>query len=97
MDTTIVGFPPDGRGRVGTFVVTAPGCGADGGAGRQVGADGIIEAGRAPIGTDEAVGTNIGIGANRGLTSKTRHVGRVGFLVSGALARTRPDFIEILR
>ena len=90
MDTTIVGFPPDGRGRVGTFVVTAPGCGADGGAGRQVGAGGIIEAGRAPIGTDEAVGTNIGIGANRGLISKNPT--HVGFLVSGALARTRPDF-----
>jgi hypothetical protein len=68
--TIIVGFPPDGTGRVGTFVVTARGCGADGGADRQVGADGIIEAGRAPIGADEANGTNMGAGTNRGLTRK---------------------------
>ena len=68
--TIIVGFPPDGRGQVGTYVVTARGCGADGGEGRQVGADGIIEADRAPIGADEAIGTNMGIGANRGLIDK---------------------------
>jgi len=70
VDTVIVGFPPDGRGRVGTFVITARGCGADGGAGRQVGTDGIIEAGRAPIGADAEIGTNMGVGTNRGLTSK---------------------------